>query len=91
MLIMAKSNTIAQPGGKPDMEATTASKQKKEEAVECACGKAPCTVKYRSKYMITCPDAMTCAMRSRWKSNEQDAIKDWNNTVKAARHQKMGG
>lgn len=51
----------------------------------CVCGRRPCTVKHKSQYMISCPDTMRCAMRSRWKSNEQEAIKDWNTTIQERR------
>lgn len=52
------------------------------------CGHRPCTVKHKSKYLLACPDSMACTMRSRWKSNEQDAIKDWNDAVRSARYER---
>lgn len=64
--------------------------QEKETALRCICGRDPCTVKHRSRYMLSCPAQNKCAMRSRWKGTEQDAVKDWNNTVQDARHQKGG-
>ena len=54
----------------------------------CVCGRRPCVVKMRSKYMLSCPATTVCAMRSRWASNEQAAIIDWNTAVKAARIRK---
>lgn len=51
----------------------------------CVCGKMPCTVKMRSKWMLACPDHLHCAMRSRWLSTEQAAITDWNTTIQSAR------
>lgn len=64
--------------------------QEKETALRCICGRVPCTVKHRSRYMLSCPAQNICAMRSRWKGTEQDAVKDWNNAVQAARHQRGG-
>lgn len=61
--------------------------QEKEAARVCVCGRKPCTVKCKSKYMLSCPATTKCAMRSRWASNEQEAIKDWNTAVIAARQQ----
>ena len=65
-------------------------KQEKEEALRCVCGRRPCTVKHKSRYMLSCPAQNECAMRSRWKGNEQEAVKDWNATVTAARYQRGG-
>lgn len=44
----------------------------------CVCGKKPVIVKSKGRYMATCPDTTRCAMRTGWRSNEQQAIKDWN-------------
>jgi hypothetical protein len=38
--------------------------------------------------MISCIDQGNCAMRSRWKGNELEAVKDWNTEVKAAKYQR---
>ncbi len=65
-------------------------KQEKAEAVRCICGRQPCTVKHKGRHMVTCPAQDKCAMRSRWKSSEQEAIKDWNVAVNAARYQRGG-
>lgn len=65
-------------------------KQEKAEPVRCICGRQPCTVKHKSRFMLSCPAALSCAMRSRWKSNEQEAVKDWNTTVNAAKCQRGG-
>ena len=67
-----------------------AGKQEKVEPVRCICGRQPCTVKHKSRFMLSCPAVLTCAMRSRWKSNEQDAVKDWNTAVDTARNQRGG-
>lgn len=67
-----------------------AGKQEKVEAVRCICGRRPCTVKHKSRYMLTCPAHLSCAMRSRWKSNEQEAVKDWNTAVSSAQYQRGG-
>ena len=66
-----------------------ADKQEKEKPALCVCGRAAVTVRYRGKKMLSCPAQDKCAMRSRWCSNEQAAVTDWNNTVLAAR-QEMG-
>ena len=60
----------------------------------CVCGKLPCTVKCKRLWLVACPDGMKCCMRGNWKTNEQAAIKSWNDAVKAAKHersQKNGG
>ena len=67
-----------------------ANKQEKETALRCICGREPCTVKHKSRYMLSCPAQNKCAMRSRWKGTEEAAVKDWNDTVRAARYQRGG-
>lgn len=67
-----------------------ADKQEKEKPSVCVCGRMPITVRYHGKKMLTCPAQDKCAMRSRWAANEQEAIKDWNTTIKAARHKEGG-
>lgn len=67
-----------------------ASNQEKVEPVRCVCGRHPCTVKHKSRFMLSCPAQNICSMRSRWKGNEQAAIVDWNDTVTAARYQRGG-
>lgn len=64
--------------------------QEKVEAVRCICGRRPCSVKHKGRYMITCPAQDKCAMRSRWKGSEQEAVKDWNVAVNAAQYQRGG-
>lgn len=63
-------------------------KKEKEKAVPvvCVCGKVPCTVKHKSKHMLSCPDILSCSMRNRWASTEQAAITDWNTTIQSARN-----
>lgn len=57
------------------------SKEEKEAPLcVCVCGKNPVTVKYNRKYMVSCPDTIRCAARSRWHTSEAAAIKEWNNT-----------
>lgn len=53
----------------------------------CVCGRRPCTVKHKGRYMLSCPDQGKCAMRSLWKGTEQEAIKSWNNEVQATRYE----
>lgn len=65
-------------------------KKEKETPVPCICGGAACTVKYGRRHMLTCPNTATCSMRSRWFSSEQEAVIDWNNTVKTARQERRG-
>lgn len=67
-----------------------AGKQEKEQALRCICGRVPCTVKHKSRYMLSCPAQNACAMRSRWKGSEELAIKDWNDAVRAAQYQRGG-
>lgn len=81
---MAKNKATAPTGGgaeKPKKE------KKQVRPVPCVCGRTPCAVKHRSKTMLACPDLMECAMRSRWLSNEQAAIEDWNITVESAKQE----
>lgn len=73
------------------MKKTKPCEQEQVVALRCICGREPCTVKHKSRYMLSCPAQNECAMRSRWQGNEQAAVKDWNLTVQAARHQKSGG
>ena len=54
----------------------------------CVCGREPCITKHKSKYLVACPAALECSMRGQWKSNEQAAIKSWNDAVKAARYER---
>lgn len=60
-------------------------KKPKEKAVACVCGQLPCTVKHKSKYLLACPDGLHCAIRGLWCTNEQEAIKSWNDAVQTAR------
>lgn len=62
-------------------------KQEAEVARVCVCGRTPCTVKHKSKFMISCTAPMECAMRGQWKANEQEAIKNWNTAIQSARHE----
>ena len=50
------------------------------------CGRKPVTVKSKSRYMVSCPDTVHCAMRTGWRSNEQQAIKDWNVEVMSKKY-----
>lgn len=52
------------------------------------CGRYPCTTKHKSRCLVACPDGMVCAMRGTWQTNEQAAIKSWNDAVKSARYEK---
>ena len=54
----------------------------------CVCGRQPCIVKCRSRYLAACPAAMECAMRGEWKTTEQAAIKSWNAEIEAVRHKR---
>ena len=65
-----------------------AKKKNEEKAAPrvCECGRKPVTVKHRSRYMVSCPDTTNCAMRSGWRSDEQQAIKDWNVAVMSKQH-----
>lgn len=53
-------------------------KQEPATPVRCDCGRTPCTVKNRGKYMLACPDLLTCGGRSGWFGDEQAAINNWN-------------
>ena len=66
------------------------SEQEKAEPARCICGRKPCTVKHKGRHMVSCTAQDKCAMRSRWKSSEQEAVKDWNTAVNAARFQRGG-
>lgn len=63
-----------------------AGKQEKEEPRVCVCGRRPAIVKCKSGWLAACPNAMACAIRGNWGTNEQQAIKSWNTAVQAARH-----
>lgn len=63
-------------------------KNKQEKEAACVCGRRPCTVKVKSRYMLSCPAPFECAMRSGWRGTEAEAIESWNNEVQAARHEK---
>lgn len=52
----------------------------------CVCGRLPAIVKCKSRWLAACPDAMNCAIRGNWETNEQQAIKSWNTAVQSARH-----
>lgn len=62
-------------------------KPKEEKAVPavCVCGAAPCLVNHRKRHMVCCPSTLSCAKRSRWWTNEQAAIKDWNTIVNSGK------
>lgn len=79
---MAQSKATAQPGGGPVKKTG-----ERESRARCVCGTAPCIVKHKNKYMLACPDMLVCSMRSRWATNEQAAITDWNVTVQAAKQE----
>lgn len=68
------------------------SKPKEEKVAEvprvCVCGREPCMVKHKSKYMLACPVLTECAMRSRWATTEQAAIKAWNVEIESAKHER---
>lgn len=63
-------------------------KEKPEAPAVCVCGNHPATVKHKSRYMVCCPAAMTCAIRGEWKGTEQQAIKSWNVAVQSARRKR---
>lgn len=65
-------------------------KQEKEAAgvCVCVCGRDPVITKHKSRYLVACPAALECSMRGQWKTNEQAAIKSWNDAVKAAKYEK---
>lgn len=50
------------------------------------CGKKPVIVKTKSGYMVTCPAPARCAMRTGWRSSEQQSIKDWNVEIMSKKH-----
>lgn len=52
----------------------------------CVCGKKPVIVKSKGRFMATCPDTTHCSMRTGWRSNEQQAIKDWNVEIMSKKH-----
>lgn len=64
----------------------------KEEKPEvprvCVCGREPCTVKHKGRYMLSCPVPIECAVRSRWAKTEQAAIKDWNAKIESAKYER---
>lgn len=70
----------------------TKTEKKKEERKEtprkCVCGKRAYMVKHKGKYMYACIDIMNCAMRSRWCSSEESAIKSWNAIIDEERHRR---
>ena len=61
--------------------------KKPETPRVCVCGRTPCTVKHKSKYLLACPDSLTCSVRSRWASTEQAAITSWNAAVEIAKQE----
>lgn len=63
-------------------------KQEKVTAGVCVCGRLPCTTKHKRLWLVACPDGMACAMRGTWQTNEQAAIKSWNDAVTAAKHER---
>lgn len=60
----------------------------KEAPKLCVCGCQPCTVKYKSKHMVTCPNTLICAMRGEWKKTNEEAVHSWNLAVQRARKEK---
>lgn len=67
------------------------SKPKEEKVVlprVCVCGREPCMVKHKGRYMMACPTITDCAMRSRWATTEQAAIKDWNARIESVKYER---
>lgn len=48
--------------------------------LRCGCGRVPCIVKHRGKYMITCPAIFDCegAPATGWYPSLMDAEDAWN-------------
>ena len=67
-----------------------ANKQEKETPSLCKCGRAPISVQHHGKKMLSCPAQNECSIRGAWSSNEQEAVRSWNDAVKAARHKRGG-
>lgn len=63
-------------------------KPKKKKAAPCVCGRAPCMVEHKARYMYACPDMLACSMRGLWKSTEQAAVHEWNTTVSIAKQER---
>lgn len=66
-------------------------KEKEKEAAGvcvCVCGHQPVTVKHKGEYLLACPNALVCATRGTWETNEQAAIKAWNVAVQTARRKR---
>ena len=58
-------------------------KPEKPTPVACVCGRGGIVVKTRAGKMITCPAPTVCQanLRTRWHSNEEAAIIEWNRLV----------
>ena len=54
----------------------------------CVCGRLPCVVKNKKLWLVACPDSMVCAMRGTWQTNEQAAIKSWNDEITAVKRER---
>ena len=65
-------------------------KEEKEEItpIRCICGAYPALVIYRGKKMLSCPNTIVCAMRSRFLRRTEDAIKEWNVEVEEEKHRR---
>lgn len=68
------------------MKKTSKKDEKEVVAVVCVCGATPCTVKHKSRYMLSCPRNLECSMRGSWHKKQQDAVKSWNTAVESAKH-----
>lgn len=60
----------------------------KETPRPCVCGAAPCSVKYKGKRMISCPNTLVCGLRGAWKKTEDEAVSSWNIEIQRARKEK---
>jgi hypothetical protein len=54
------------------------------------CGRNPVITKCKSKYLVACPAALVCSMRGNWKTNEQAAIKSWNDAIESEKYERSG-
>ena len=68
--------------------ASEPTEEKKIEPIRCVCGSEAVMVIHKGKKMYSCPNTMTCAMRSGFCKTKYDAIKVWNTEIEAEKYRR---
>ena len=58
------------------------------EPIRCVCGSEAVLVIHKGKKMYSCPNTMTCTMRSGFCKSESEAVNVWNAWIEAEKYRR---